>query len=154
MRLQIDIIDQTNSLKLEHETLIQDILILAGKREKIVKNVEISITIVNNEAIQLLNAEYRNKNEATDVLSFQMDNPFRDVHDDTGIPIMLGDIVLSIDKVNEQAKRYNHSFDREIAFLTVHGFLHLIGYTHDNAVEEKIMFQKQEAILEEFSLER
>lgn len=154
MKLQIDIIDQTNSLKAKHEKLIQDVLLLAGKNEKIVNHVEVSITIVDNKAIQLLNEEYRNKNEATDVLSFQMDNPFREINEGSKIPIMLGDIVLSIDKVKEQAKRYNHSFDREIAFLTIHGFLHLIGYTHDNVEEEKVMFQKQEVILEEFNLER
>jgi len=152
--MQIDIIDQTNTLETSQVNLLKEILIHAGKVEKVVTNVEVSITIVNNEAIQLLNAEYRNKNEATDVLSFQMDNPFREIENDSGVPVMLGDIIISIEKVKEQAKRYNHSFEREIAFLTVHGFLHLLGYTHDNATEEKVMFQKQDAVLEEFNLER
>src|SRR5699024_9362950 len=126
----------------------------AGEVEKVVPNVEVSITIVNNEAIQALNAEYRNKNEATDVLSFQMDNPSREIQNDSGIPVRLAAIIIYIEKVQEQAKRYNQSFEREISFLTVHGFLHLLGYTHDNAIEEKVMFQKQDAILEEFNLER
>lgn len=152
--MQIDIIDQTNSLETSQVNLLKEILIHAGEVEKIVTNVEISITIVNNEAIQSLNAEYRNKNEATDVLSFQMDNPFREIENDSDVPVMLGDIIISIEKVKEQAKRYNHSFEREIAFLTVHGFLHLLGYTHDNVTEEKVMFQKQDAVLEEFNLER
>ncbi len=152
--MQIDITDQTNSLESSHFHLIKDILEHAGQVEKVVSNVEVSITIVDNDAIQALNAEYRNKNEATDVLSFQMDNPFREIDTDSGLPVMLGDIIISIEKVTEQAKRYNHSFEREIAFLTVHGFLHLLGYTHDNASEEKVMFQKQDAILEEFNLER
>lgn len=152
--MQIDIIDQTNSLDTSHINLLKEIVVQAGDVEKIVSNVEVSITVVDNKAIQSLNAEYRNKNEATDVLSFQMDNPFREIHNESGLPIMLGDIIISIEKVKEQAKRYNHSFEREIAFLTIHGFLHLLGYTHDNAIEEKVMFQKQDAILEEFNLER
>lgn len=152
--MQIDIIDQTNSLDTSHINLLKEIVVQAGDVEKIVSNVEVSITVVDNKAIQSLNAEYRNKNEATDVLSFQMDNPFREIHNESGLPIMLGDIIISIEKVKEQAKRYNHSFEREFAFLTIHGFLHLLGYTHDNAIEEKVMFQKQDAILEEFNLER
>lgn len=88
------------------------------------------------------------------MLSFEMDNPFREVDPDFDMPIMLGDIIISVDKAEEQAERYNHPFTREIAFLAVHGFLHLLGYTHDDKEEEKVMFQKQEAILEEFNLER
>lgn len=152
--MQIDLTDQTKTLSLEQRDLIQELVIFAGKREQINFNVELSITIVHNEDIQVLNAQYRNKDEATDVLSFQLDNPYRGTEETMGMPIMIGDIIISIDKAIDQAKRYNHSFDREIAFLTVHGFLHLLGYTHDNKEEEQVMFQKQESILEEFSLGR
>lgn len=152
--MQIDLTDQTNTLTTEQRDLIQELIIFAGKREQINPNAELSITIVHNKDIQVLNAQYRNKDEATDVLSFQLDNPYRHTEEVMDMPIMIGDIIISIDKAIEQAKRYNHSFDREIAFLTVHGFLHLLGYTHDNKEEEQVMFQKQESILEEFSLGR
>jgi|SRR5690625_566429 len=152
--MQIDIIDQTNNLTNEEVDLLERIVSFASGREKIPKQVEVSITIVSDEEIKSLNNQYRNKNEATDVLSFEMDNPFREVNEELDMPIMLGDIIISYDKAEEQARRYNHSFRREIAFLAVHGFLHLLGYTHDDKEEEKVMFEKQEAILEAFSLER
>jgi|SRR5690625_716808 len=152
--MQIDIIDQTSNLTQKQVTLVRDILGFAGKREKLSNDVEVSLTIVTNEEIKILNKQYRNKNEATDVLSFEMDNPFREVDKEIGLPIMLGDIIIAYEKIGEQSERYNHSFERELGFLALHGFLHLLGYTHDNKEEEKVMFQKQEAILEEFKLER
>ena len=66
----------------------------------------------------------------------------------------IGDIIICVDIAREQAQEYNHSFDREIGFLAVHGFLHLLGYDHMNEEDEKEMFDKQEAILEEFGLRR
>lgn len=152
--MQIDIIDQTNHLTIKQVELMRNVLAFAGEREKITDNVELSITIVTNKEIKALNAQYRNKNEATDVLSFEMDNRFREVDNQIDIPIMLGDIIISYDKIKEQSERYNHSFEREIAFLALHGLLHLLGYTHDSKEEEEVMFQKQESILEEFKLER
>src|SRR5690625_429971 len=152
--MQIDIIDQTNHLTIKQVELMRNVLAFAGEREKITDNVELSITIVTNKEIKALNAQYRNKNEATDVLSFEMDNRFREVDNEIDIPIMLGDIIISYDKIKEQSERYNHSFEREIAFLALHGLLHLLGYTHDSKEEEEVMFQKQESILEEFKLER
>ncbi len=152
--MQIDIIDQTNHLTNKQVELMRNVLAFAGEREKITDNVELSITIVTNKEIKALNAQYRNKNEATDVLSFEMDNRFREVDNQIDIPIMLGDIIISYDKIKEQSERYNHSFEREIAFLALHGLLHLLGYTHDSKEEEGVMFQKQESILEEFKLER
>lgn len=152
--MQIDIIDQTSKLTEDQLSLLQQVITFASERERITNSIELSITIVTNADIKELNAQYRNKNEATDVLSFEMDNPFREVDPDFDMPIMLGDIIISVDKAEEQAERYNHPFTREIAFLAVHGFLHLLGYTHDDKEEEKVMFQKQEAILEEFNLER
>jgi len=152
--MQIDIIDQTNHLTNKQVELMRKVLAFAGEREKITDNVELSITIVTNKEIKALNAQYRNKNEATDVLSFEMDNRFREVDSEIDIPIMLGDIIISYDKIKEQSERYNHSFEREIAFLALHGLLHLLGYTHDSKEEEEVMFQKQESILEEFKLER
>lgn len=153
--MNIDIIDNTNKLTNDHINLLRDILTFAHKKENITNDIEVSITIVTNEEIHQLNREYRNIDAPTDVLSFEMNDPYVELDDElSNIPIPIGDIVISIDKVEEQAKAYNHSFEREIAFLTVHGFLHLLGYTHDDENEEKIMFAKQEQILKEFQLER
>lgn len=153
--MNIDIIDKTNRLTNDDIKLLKNILRFAYKKEKIKNDIEVSLTIVTNEEIKKLNKQYRNIDEPTDVLSFEMYDPYVELDDEfKQIPIPIGDIIISIDKVEEQAKRYNHSFERELAFLTVHGFLHLLGYTHDDVEEEKIMFIRQEQILKEFQLER
>lgn len=153
--MNIDIIDKTNRLTNDDIKLLKNILRFAYKKEKIKNDIEVSLTIVSNEEIKKLNKQYRNIDEPTDVLSFEMYDPYVELDDEfKQIPIPIGDIIISIDKVEEQAKRYNHSFERELAFLTVHGFLHLLGYTHDDVEEEKIMFIRQEQILKEFQLER
>lgn len=152
--MQIDISDHTDKLSTVHEDLLQRVLAFAAEKEKVNATAEVSVTMVTNTTIKSLNEQYRHKNEATDVLSFEMDNPFRSTEITEPMPVMLGDIVISYDKVVEQAERYNHSFERELAFLVLHGFLHLLGYTHDDKEEEIVMFQKQETILEDFKLER
>jgi len=151
--MQIDITDQTEQLTEKHFTLLNDVLSFTAEKEGISPNVELSISIVNNDDIRELNAMYRDKDEPTDVLSFEMNLPVDDL-ENAGIPLMMGDIIISLDKIKEQSDRYNHSFERELSFLVIHGFLHLMGYTHDNKEEEKIMFEKQENILMEFQLGR
>jgi len=153
--MHIDIFDKTNTLSQTHIQLLKDVLTFTAQKEKINQDMELSLTIVTNEEIKQLNQQYRHKNEPTDVLSFQMDNPFTDFENELIYgPLQIGDIIISIDKVKEQSMRYNHSFDRELIFLAIHGFLHLLGYTHDNKENEKVMFQKQDTILEEFRLGR
>src|SRR5690625_1411361 len=139
--MQIDIIDQTNNLTNEEVDLLERIVSFASGREKIPKQVEVSITIVSDEEIKSLNNQYRNKNEATDVLSFEMDNPFREVNEELDMPIMLGDIIISYDKAEEQARRYNHSLRREIAFLAVHWFLHILVFKHYLLHFEKYIYE-------------
>src|SRR5699024_2118592 len=120
----------------------------AAKKEEFESAVELSITIVTTEEIQSLNEAYRQKNEPTDVLSFPIDNPFiKEEERAFPGPIHVGDIVICFDKVEEQALRFNHSMERELCFLAVHGFFHLLGYTHENKAEEAEMFQKQEEVL-------
>src|SRR5690625_714350 len=150
----IDINDQTDTLTTSQVQLLKNVLSFATKREKIAADAELSLTIVTNEEIREMNREYRKKNEPTDVLSFPMEESFINVEGDSSLPLLLGDIIISIEKVKEQSMNYHHSFERELAFLSIHGFLHLIGYTHDNKEDEKRMFQKQDLILEEFNLER
>ena len=124
-------------------------------------NAEISVTITDNEAIRKINKEFRNKDSATDVLSFPMlefdedGNALDDEFDFDGDKVVLGDIVISAERAAEQAEAFGHSFKREIAFLTVHSMLHLLGYDHVTCEEdEKIMFRKQDEILEILKITR
>ncbi len=117
--------------------------------ENYVENVEISVTLTDNREIRSINREYRNKDYATDVLSF----PMGDKNYDTGC-IMLGDIVISVERANEQANEYGHSLEREIAFLTIHSMLHLLGYDHEeNEEDEAVMREKQTRLLNTIGLE-
>lgn len=117
--------------------------------KKVFKNIKnknsCSIIFVSDEEIKDLNNRYRNINNKTDVLSF----PNEDKTDKT-----LGDIFISLNVAKTQAKEYKHSLNREIAFLAVHGYLHLIGYDHNTKEEEKEMIELQEQILKKAKLER
>lgn len=122
---------------------------------------EVVVTIVSNERIHELNRDYRNVDRPTDVLSFAMNEPgegemeiYMDESELEAFPNMLGDIIISLPKAQEQAEEYGHSLDRELGFLAVHGFLHLLGYDHGTEEEEKEMFSRQEAVLEQIGLTR
>ena len=123
------------------------------RMEKFEGSVEVSVTFVNNEQIKEYNAQYRNKNIETDVLSFPMgENGVYDVKPETGAKI-LGDIVISIEKAQEQAKAYGHSLQREVGFLTAHSMLHLLGYDHENNNLERVrMREKEELVMEQLGL--
>lgn len=116
---------------------------------------EISVSIVDDETIQAYNKKYRNIDRATDVLSFPLgvDGKY-DINNDTGAQ-MLGDIVISVEHAVRQAKLYGHSFNREIAYLTVHSMLHLLGYDHEAGGLELVrMREKEEAVLTQLGLVR
>ena len=123
--------------------------------EKFGSDAEVSVCFVDNERIPELNAQYRNVDRETDVLSFPMgENGEYDTNMDTGAKI-LGDIVISVPKAMEQAKAYNHSLQREIGFLTVHSMLHLLGYDHENGgIEQVHMREKEEEVLTKIGLKR
>lgn len=116
---------------------------------------EISVTFVNDDAIQKLNAQYRNIDKSTDVLSFPLgENGVYDINIDTGAK-MLGDIVISIPHAVSQAEQYGHTLQREIGFLTVHSMLHLLGYDHVNGgIESVRMREKEETVLTQLGLKR
>ena len=116
---------------------------------------EISVTIVDNAEIHELNLKHRNIDRPTDVLSFPLGvDGVYDINNDTGAQ-MLGDIVISIEKAIEQAELYGHSLDREIAFLTVHSMLHLLGYDHEPGGLELVrMRETEEAVLTQLGLVR
>ena len=110
-----------------------------------------SIIFIDNEQIRKINATYRGIDRETDVISFA----FEDVKDDFSLTKrVLGDIYISIPKMQEQAKSYGHSEKRELAFLTVHGLLHLLGYDHQTPEEEEKMFGLQKEILDEEGISR
>lgn len=125
------------------------------EHEKISDDAQISVTFVDNVQIHELNREYRNVDRPTDVLSFPLgENGEYDIDNSSGA-ILLGDIVISAEKALEQAEEYGHSPEREIAFLTVHSMLHLLGYDHETSKEdEEQMFALQEKILESIGMTR
>lgn len=125
------------------------------RSEKFPDDVEVSVTLTDNEEIHELNREYRGVDRPTDVLSFPMaedDDNIGDFDMDKGA-VLLGDIVISVEKIEEQAKEYKHSFERELAYLTIHSTLHLLGYDHVNDERsEKEMTEKQDKIIESMGL--
>ncbi|MBQ4602311.1 MAG: rRNA maturation RNase YbeY [Clostridia bacterium] len=141
-----DIIEVTPELK----KLIVASVAESLKYEEFPDKCEVSVTLVDNEEIHVLNREYRDVDRPTDVLSF----PIFD-EDDMGGKTILGDIVLSLERAGEQAEEFGHSFEREVAFLTVHSMLHLLGYDHEEGkAQESEMFFRQEAILCKMGLAR
>lgn len=156
MTLLIDFIDETETLSEEETSLVQNILNFAANKEEVEDESEVSVTFVTNERIQEINREYRQKDQPTDVISFALEELGEDEVEIVGgqIPRVLGDIIISIDRAKEQAEEYNHSFSRELGFLALHGFLHLLGYDHTEEMDEKKMFQRQKDILDEYGLKR
>lgn len=123
--------------------------------EKFEEPAEISVTFVDNDEIAALNEQYRNKPAPTDVLSFPLgENGIYDKNQETGA-VMLGDIVISMERAMEQADMYGHSLQREVAFLTVHSMFHLLGYDHEaGGLEAVRMREKEEAALIQLGLPR
>ena len=110
------------------------------------RRAEVSVTFTDNEGIHALNREYRNVDRPTDVLSFPLSDG--EDYDTDGDAVLLGDIVISLERAQTQAEEYGHSFEREVAFLTVHSMLHLLGYDHETSPEdERDMFARQDEIL-------
>ncbi|KIL75347.1 rRNA maturation RNase YbeY [Bacillus badius] len=157
MGLVIDMVDETEELAAEAFQLVEALLELTAQKEGVAEGSEVSVTFTDNARIQEINREYREKDAPTDVISFALEEmgegeiTIRGVE---GLPRMLGDIVISVPRAKEQAIDYGHSFERELGFLAVHGLLHLLGYDHMTEEEEKVMFQKQRDILNEYGLER
>ena len=129
------------------------------KNEECNFDAEISLTFTDNEGIREINCQYRDIDRPTDVLSFPMlefgdDEENAEFETENGL-VMLGDIVISIERAREQAKELGHSLRRELAFLTAHSMLHLLGYDHvDDPVGEKLMIEKQDKALNGLGLRR
>ena len=143
----------------EYEEVIKKVLTKCFEEEGLENSkLYITVTLTNPENIRKINKEYRNIDRATDVLSFPMfekeeldekikNNDFE--HQD-----VLGDLIISIEKVKEQAEEYGHSFERELSYMVVHGFYHLMGYDHIKEEDKKIMRPKEEKILNDLKILR
>lgn len=161
--MDLEIYDKTEKgVSEKDQKLIRDVLEFAGSYIHLADNTEMSLTLVNNDEIHQINKKYRGVDRATDVISFAIeddddDDDFPIVMDEElkeSIPENIGDIFVSVDKVAEQADYLGHSFERELGFLCVHGFLHLNGYDHMKKADADVMFPLQKEILNAYGLKR
>ena len=174
----VDIIDDQAYLASGQEKLLHEVIEAAAKYLNLPEGIELDLSIVSNEEIQALNRDYRGLDKPTDVLSFALtevsseydvdfahldlteeaeeteDLEETEFEDEEAIPQHLGDIIISYPRAQEQAQDYGHSLDRELAFLAVHGFLHLNGYDHQTEEEAQEMFKIQEEVLTTYGLTR
>lgn len=151
--LTVDFIDDDGFTSDDEKQEISRLLNFAYEKLESGSNAEISVSFVDSESIRDINDQYRDKNEVTDVISFAMeDDDLNLIHEDA--PRTLGDIIISTDRAKEQAEDYGHSYRRELLFLSLHGFLHLLGYDHMDDAEEKEMNLTQDEILEAFGVTR
>lgn len=150
----------------DYKELADRVVSFCLQHENFPYSAEVNLTLTDNEGIHIINKEYREVDRPTDVLSFPMlsyevpgDFSFleneneEDFNPDTG-EALLGDIIISIDKVKEQAENYGHSQEREFAFLITHSMLHLFGYDHMEDEEAKVMEAKQKEILTALGINR
>lgn len=129
----------------EIEKIVEKSIEAALKEIEFTDDYEVSVSFVGDEEIHELNRDYRGVDRTTDVLSFPMDDEFTN---------MLGDIVININKVIEQAKEYGHSEKREISYLTVHSTLHLMGFDHEEEEDKKDMRAVEDRVMENLEINR
>lgn len=147
---KIEIFNQTEE-KIKELDTVEKVLYSAMEKEHL-ENTSFNLIIVDNNYIHELNKNYRGIDRETDVITFALeDEDTVIIPDDERI---LGDIYISLDKAKAQAEEYRHSFLRELSFLAVHGFYHLLGYDHQTKEEEKVMFAKQEEVLNSYGITR
>ncbi len=137
------------------KTKIEEVLRQCYKEEKLNQDyLYVDIILTNPRNIKKLNKKYRNIDKETDVLSFPMFEKEELKNFKSNCKEVLGDIVISVDRVKEQAIEYGHSFERELSYMVVHGFYHLMGYDHIKDEDKKQMREKEEKILKELNLQR
>lgn len=149
--MDIEIINNQNSIDIDFIDMdkIKDLIGKILQFEGLDKNYKIDISFVDNDTIKSLNKEYRDVDRATDILSFPIDFHIPGKDD-----IYLGELIISLEKIIEQAKEYNHSNEREFYYLLTHGTFHLLGYDHISQEEKLIMRDKEEKIMEKFNITR
>ena len=158
--MEIAFLDETNTVSQEKINEIYELLQYAADYLKLPEDTEMSVTFMDNAAIQVINRDYRDKDQPTDVISFALEEETEEelpiIFDDEmpAMPRNLGDIMISVERAKEQASEYGHSYDRELGFLALHGFLHINGYDHMTPEDEKEMFGLQKEILDAYGLKR
>lgn len=158
--MEITFLDETNSVGETKIKEIEGLLQFAAGHLDLPEDTEMSVTFMDNAAIQEINREYRGKDMPTDVISFAVeegtDEELSIIFDEAleELPRDLGDIMISIERAKEQAAEYGHTYDRELGFLALHGFLHINGYDHMTLEDEKEMFGLQKEILDAYGLKR
>lgn len=158
--MDITFIDELSVLDSEKQASVEKLLQFAAGYLKLPEDVEMSVSFTDNQGIQIINRDYRDKDQPTDVISFALEDEGEEElqiifeEEAEALPRNLGDIIISTERAAEQAEEYGHSFERELGFLAVHGFLHLNGYDHMNPEEEKEMFDLQKEILDAYGLKR
>lgn len=161
--MQVDFYFDNRQSRLENigemDELIEQVVEEALKTEAPDGHYEVSVVYVDNEEIRLLNKQYRGIDSSTDVLSFPMldfETPgvISELCNELDDTIALGDIVLSLEQAVFQAQEYGHSLKREVAYLTVHSVLHLLGYDHMEEEERSVMRKKEEALLSGMNITR
>lgn len=139
----------------EYSKIIEKVVEKCFEEENLLKtHLYLSVILTTPNQIQEMNNTYRKINKATDVLSFPMFEKEEIPNIISEIEEPLGDIVISIEKVKEQAEEYGHSFERELAYMVVHGFYHLMGYDHIELVDRTEMREKEETILKKLNITR
>lgn len=146
---QVEFFNETNETVEEFNGL-PNLISFAIEHEHL-SHLVFNVILVDDTYIHRLNLEYREIDRPTDVITFALEDYEDVIYEDMRV---LGDIYISIDRAREQADLYGHSLKRELSFLAIHGFLHLLGYDHMNPEDEKVMFEKQELILNEFGIKR
>lgn len=129
--------------------IIKNVIIESLNCENKGQDYEISVSFVDNEEIRKLNNKFRGIDRETDVLSFPMEDE-QEIGE--GYIPLLGDIVISAEKAFEQAKEFDHSFEREVAYLTAHSMFHLMGYDHMNDEEKRIMRNKEKEVMKKLGI--
>ncbi|XVE34086.1 rRNA maturation RNase YbeY [Wukongibacter baidiensis] len=147
--MDLDIINNQDIIEYKEELieLLNKVVEKSLEVENIGNDIEVSLSFVDNNEIKVLNRDFRGKDKETDVLSFPQYENQELIKEENNI-VVLGDIVISLEKAKEQAEEYGHSFEREVAFLTSHSMFHLLGYDHDTEENTKLMRQKEEKVLE------
>ena len=148
---KIEVFNQLDEEIKELDTVLK-VLESAVIKEKL-EDVTFNLIIVDNEYIHELNKNYRGIDRETDVITFALEDEDSLIMPED-VERNLGDIYISIDKARSQAEEYGHGLLRELSFLAVHGFYHLLGYDHMTEEEEKVMFKKQEEVLEDYGITR
>lgn len=150
VKVKVNITDNQKKIKLPTGTrlLIRKACIATLEMEKFDSSAEVDVTLVNDATIREMNGEFRHIDASTDVLSFPLGTDgIYDENPETGAK-MLGDIVISVEHAIAQAKSYGHTFERELAFLTTHSMLHLLGYDHEQGgLQKTVMREKEEQVL-------